>query len=792
MKELHLICNAHLDPVWQWDWNEGASAALATFYSAAELADQYDYIFCHNEALLYEYIEKYDMQLFERIKKLVKIGKWNIMGGWYVQPDCTIPSGEAFVRQIETGRKYFKEKFGIAPRVALNFDSFGHTQGLVQILKKCGYDGYVFCRPMNHQMTLPDMEFIWQGFDGSEIKAVRVEDESIYCSMLGQAVNDIKRKMQPWKDKEIAIALWGVGNHGGGASRKDLEDIEKFKIEEGKNFTVIHSTLENFFDRIEPVKTRNESLEPVFVKCYSSDSYIKQKYADLENKLFYTEKLCAVAAMNGVYEPNINAFDNAQKCMAKIQFHDVLSGTSIYEGSRSSIQCAEYASELLDEEFSKAFFALIKNEKKAVDGDFPIYVYNANPYKSNRVFETEIFMNKALWEGEEGYEFTVYQDEKEVPFQIIKESSNINFDRRKRFAIKAELLPLGLTCFNIRARVGKRFRLDRTPICDFEGNDFRAKFDKSTGCLTSFVKNGEEYLIGNAFMPIMYDDNPDPWGWGMTKVGNNYKVMPTQIAARITEKGDIFTAVESVYSLGKSVVRVEYRIYKDFSYIDLKVNATWNDEGKGLKFEIPVKNIEKFISQTSYGTQINNFETEISSHRFAAVKCGQNYFAVLKNGCCGCSVENSKLYINVLNGSVYCAHPVNEFPIIDEKRFNRYIETGKHEYSFRIFIGKENALNQAAEEFVNTPYTLNVYPHGNGQTLIEEPVYLSDSEITLSAFRRIEDNGYMLRLYNGYNAKKQVVCRVCGGELKLSFGKYEVKTLIYRGGKLYENQSMLL
>ena len=123
MKELHLICNAHLDPVWQWDWNEGATAALATFYSAVDIAEEYDYIFCHNEALLYEYVEQYDPKLFNRIKDLVKAGKWHIMGGWYVQPDCNVPSGEGFVRQMESGLKYFKEKFGVRPTVAVNFDS---------------------------------------------------------------------------------------------------------------------------------------------------------------------------------------------------------------------------------------------------------------------------------------------------------------------------------------------------------------------------------------------------------------------------------------------------------------------------------------------------------------------------------------------------------------------------------------------------------------------------------------------------------------------------------------------
>lgn len=135
MKRLHLICNAHLDPIWQWEWEEGAAAALSTFQSAANLAEKYDYIFCHNEVNLYKYTEKYAPALFAQIQKLVKQGKWHIMGGWYLQPDCLMPSGEGMVRQIREGELYFKEKFGVMPTTAVNFDPFGHSRGLVQILK---------------------------------------------------------------------------------------------------------------------------------------------------------------------------------------------------------------------------------------------------------------------------------------------------------------------------------------------------------------------------------------------------------------------------------------------------------------------------------------------------------------------------------------------------------------------------------------------------------------------------------------------------------------------------------
>ena len=109
-KKVHLVCNAHIDSIWQWDWQEGVSATLSTFRSAARLAEKYDYIFCHNEATVYKYAEEYDPELFEKIKELVKKGKWRIIGGWYLQPDCNMPSGESFVRQIKYGFKYFKDK----------------------------------------------------------------------------------------------------------------------------------------------------------------------------------------------------------------------------------------------------------------------------------------------------------------------------------------------------------------------------------------------------------------------------------------------------------------------------------------------------------------------------------------------------------------------------------------------------------------------------------------------------------------------------------------------------------
>ena len=301
-KRLHLICNAHLDPVWQWEWEEGAAEALSTFRIAADFCEEYDsFVFCHNEALLYEWIEEYDKPLFEHIRALVKKGKWHIMGGWHLQPDCNMPSGEGFVRQILSGRKYFMEKFGVAPTVAVNLDPFGHSRGLVQILTKSGYDGYLFMRPGDGDrfIKLPANEFKWIGYDDSEVTAVRIHGG--YNSGKGKAAEKIRAYANACAEGDFFLCLWGIGNHGGGPSKKDLDDIEVLTAEMAKNdTTLIQSTPELYIKEVNErrtLPTYDKGLNPWSPGCYTSQVRIKQRYRSAENTFFMTESMASHASL---------------------------------------------------------------------------------------------------------------------------------------------------------------------------------------------------------------------------------------------------------------------------------------------------------------------------------------------------------------------------------------------------------------------------------------------------------------------------------------------------------------
>src|SRR5512136_2238652 len=97
-------------------------------------------IFNHNDAVLYQWTQEGAPELFREIQALVREGRWCISGGWFLQPDVNLPDTESLVRHITVGRQFFREHFGAEPRVACNFDSFGHSGGLPQLLRQAGYE----------------------------------------------------------------------------------------------------------------------------------------------------------------------------------------------------------------------------------------------------------------------------------------------------------------------------------------------------------------------------------------------------------------------------------------------------------------------------------------------------------------------------------------------------------------------------------------------------------------------------------------------------------------------------
>ena len=258
-KTLHMIGNAHIDPVWLWRWQEGFQEVKATFRSALDRMQEYDdFIFVASSAAFYAWVEQNDPPMFAEIRQRVAEGRWEMVGGWWIEPDCNIPGGESFVRQALYGQRYFQEKFGVTARVGYNVDSFGHHGMLPQILKKSGLDFYVFMRPSPHEKDLPGHLFWWEADDGSRVLTFRILDA--YCTWEWELEPHIRRCAKALAESPLddLMCFYGVGNHGGGPTKENIETIRRLQAEDELP-TLLFSTPERFFESVSRPKPPPEA-----------------------------------------------------------------------------------------------------------------------------------------------------------------------------------------------------------------------------------------------------------------------------------------------------------------------------------------------------------------------------------------------------------------------------------------------------------------------------------------------------------------------------------------------------
>ena len=803
-KRAHMICNAHIDPIWQWDWPEGVSAVLSTFGSAVRLAEEFDYVFCHNEVTAYKYVEEYAPSLFEKIKALVKAGKWHIMGGWYLQPDCNMPAGESFVRQIREGQRYFKEKFGTVPTAAINFDPFGHTVGLVQIIKRCGQDGYIFMRPYPHEMELPRGPFWWRGLDGSKIKAWRSDS---YNTPLGGAAPIIKRRAER-QTSEAAAVLWGVGNHGGGPSRKDLSDIQRELLSD-ENLTYIHSTPEAFFAEVEPTAEVSESLRISMPGCYTSMSRVKARHAQLERELYMAERMAAAAYFSGAAKTYpTEALRRATQDLLNAEFHDVLPGTSVQCGEEAGLRFLSHG--LLEAERVKvgAYFALSAAEQPAREGEYPVVVFNPHPYRLTDNVECEFSLADQNWD-EQTVSFirVLDKDGNSVPYQVIKEDSNLTLDWRKRIIFEADMAPLSLSRYSVFVDFLAMEKAKRTESLTFDNGRKHVEINPETGLLSSYRIDGVEYLAGGMQL-VSLADNADPWAMAesqLKRVGEGERAFalsgePTGVfrgmkSVQVIEDGDIYLGVEAFFEDDNTRARIGYKIYKNSDAVDVDVTLFLGDIDRMYKLKVPMATEGALIGQTAFGTEpLFTDARENVAGRFVALEKDDRVIAVMNRETYGSHFENGALYLSLVRGATYCAHPIADRPLLPTDRFTRKIDQGENRFSFRLLATTRDALPVKTEEFVMQPFAQNIFPVYDAACRYAPLGLEVGGEGVVMAAMKKEDEGerLILRLHNNTAHSTEGFVTYGSSRLALSFGRYEVKTVLISADSITESAELLI
>ncbi len=809
-RNLFLICNAHLDPVWLWMWQEGLAETLTTFRTAARFCEEFEeFVFCHNEAVLYQWVEQYEPSLFRRIQRLVEQGRWHIMGGWYIQPDCNLPGGESFVRQALVGKRYFLEKFGVEPRTAVNLDPFGHTRGLVQILKKSGYDSYLFCRPDPKDFELPAKDFIWEGYDGSRILAHRAPEH--YNSEPGTAARKVRDWLKNNPTAESGILLWGIGDHGGGPSRKDLEEIRAL-ISEETGWRVRHGTPEEYFaelhSKVDRIPRFDRDLNPWAVGCYTTMSLVKHRHRRLENLFLTTEKAAAHAFLSGTMEYPRAELDTALEDLLFCQFHDILPGSSISEVEEQAVQRMDHGLEILVRVQSRAFFSLLRGQPPAGEGEFPILVYNPHPFGAQETLYCEF---QPPWPNADPGIFwqpRMTDDRgREITCQLERESSNISVDQRKRVSFQAELGPWEMKRYSVSLDNAKpqpaRVRSVDGPL-ELLQDEGRVVIDPDSGLVDAFECRGVPFLAPDALRLLVMRDSPDPWGMKVRAfrdlVGRFELMTPEEAASysgsnsdklapvRVVEEGPVRTVVEALFKYGRSYACVHYLVPRKGPGFELAVRVFWNEKDRMLKLSLPTPFKKGSCrGQVAFGVEeFDRIGEELAAQKWVAVVSDdrQSVLTVINDRTHGFDFQDGELRLSLLRSAAYAAHPVaDDIPIVPDDRFIPRIDQGERCFRFWIGGGKaEECLRRIDQEalFKNEPpFALCCYPTGEGDRP-EPAVLIEDEAVQLIALKRSEDaKRLVLRLFEstGRGRSARVQVPPLGARMDLAFGPFEIKTL---------------
>ncbi|MBP6506291.1 MAG: glycoside hydrolase family 38 [Opitutaceae bacterium] len=334
---VHVIPNAHLDPVWLWDAREGLNEGVATCRTILNLMDANpDLTFIRGEAAIYEHIRRTDPPTFARILEKIRTGRWDAVGGSWIQPDTNLLDSETLCRHYDVGLRYFREKLGVQVKCGWQADSFGHTAGLPEVFAAGGIENFAFTRPPIEHFPLKTPAFWWHGRGGARILSYRSPIGWYGCER-----DEIPRRFDqliPWSKRttlrNVAVFI-GLGNHGGGPSQGLVNAIRAWAAAHPE-FDVRFAGLHSFFAslRRELSATHAPKIDAVHGElnfsmrgCYASVARFKYAYRRAEHELQRAERTTTLLQHAGLAPaPNL---DPAWEAVLFNSFHDILPGSSI-------------------------------------------------------------------------------------------------------------------------------------------------------------------------------------------------------------------------------------------------------------------------------------------------------------------------------------------------------------------------------------------------------------------------------------------------------------------------------
>jgi alpha-mannosidase len=782
----HMIGQAHIDPVWLWRWPEGISVVHSTFRSALDRMNETpDFCFTASSAQFYQWIAENDPKMLAEIRKRVDEGRWNIVGGWWVEPDMNIPGGEAMVRQGLYGQLTLQRLLGHRATVAFNPDSFGHTSTLPQIIKSQGMENYIFMRPQPREKTLPADLFWWEGTDGTRVLTYRIP---LSYNDSGSVKNRVQQVLNQFHDQPMKsfMAYYGAGDHGGGATKENISSIEELKGEKGAPI-VFYSTPDRYFKEIRADKNINlqvvkDDLQHHAVGCYTAESEIKKGNRHSESALVTAEKIAAIgSAAWGSNYPKKELTTAWQKVLF-LQFHDSLAGSSLADHSQDAREGYGFA---LDTAHQATYMAVQKLEWQIPSEDpASQYLVVFNPHAWEVRGNLEYDFNQGTQRKSSRVE-----DEKGNPMLHQWTAGSSETGSRKKLVIQTTLPPMGY--LQIRLMDGDTLTAKTVAIAKENRleNEYLRVTISATGALGIFDKEtGKELFAGgeNGCRAVIIDDPSDTWSHDIKTFSNEIGAFGNAIV-KVLENGPLRATIRVTTTYGSSMLTIDWTLYSNSHNLEAKVTLDWHEHLKMLKFSFPV-DVEAPTAtyETPYGYIVRATNgDEDPGQRWIDLSGKRNKttygLTVINDAKYGYNVLRNDMRISIARSAVYAHHNPR---VLDMKAEHLWMDQGIQ--TFRMLLvphedtWEKSNIVRIAEEFIAPSVAIYQGIHGGSIPKSGSFLAIDSQNVIVSAVKQSENGeDIIIRCVEtfGLSAAATIDLRFVDRKWTGDFRPFEIKTL---------------
>lgn len=802
----HLLPNAHLDPVWLWDWKEGLNEGLTTCRTILDLMEEFPQLtFVRGEAAIYEHIEKTDLPTFRRIARMIELGRWDVVGGTYIQPDSNLASTETLCRQFEVGLRYFENRFGLRPSVSWQADSFGHTPGWPNILSSFGMKDFTFTRPQRSEFPLESPAFWWEGSHQNRLLCYR-QHWKWYCSErsnLPEILNHNLEESSRSGFQHVGI-LMGLGNHGGGPSRRHILDAAAWQ-KTHPNVEVRFSTLHQFFHELRLEVKKQPAAEIPIVKgdlgyclrgCYSSVQKFKSLYRQAEASVSEAESTAAIIS-HAVNQPP-RGLDEAWKSILFNAFHDILPGSSI---ERAMQEQSEWTGMALHQSREARFEALnlLASQVDTSVGipshldrphDVPFLIWNSRPSPFRGLVELEASLDyRPLYEFENRADevpvIALDSHGKPLPLQTIQteHSSMPNLPWRKRVAIPLEIPSWGWSV----VRLGWRDKHSRAPLppgvlpAKELGDSSITNGDWAVTVADESVRIGRQ---GRNFWAqdrnIELHVVEDPWGsWGgMNEEKDSYCLETIRekwkrVEHQILETGPLRAKLWTRWRGKNSWLDLAFVITAGCPWLTVEGRLLWNERSARLKLIMPCAGETEF--DVPGGTMVRQAEGQLPSGRWLRRVQEDRVTGFASDVLSDVDLSEDQLRITLARATRY-ANDVPTGP--NEKLWQPAVDCGELKFQFCLF-GKGVSPDSVADSLLFPPAALISVPKKGALSSQGSFGHIHPESVCLLAAQKLSSGNLRIRIQNRGINTSDCTLNLAGKSIKIKNLKpKEIRTMI--------------